>query len=222
MSFYLVAMSRFFTLTWLVLMVAISGMADAAGLSVLATDGSGQPVGNAVVSLRPANGTAPPASRAPEQKIIDQQNETFLPLVTLLWPGDSIIFRNSDKTRHHVYSFSAIRQFQYLIDVGTQSPPVLFDKPGVAAIGCNIHDQMVAYVYVAASPWTALTAADGRVRLDALPPGDYVATAWHPRLRPGSKPPAEPLHIADTDATLTLPLALLSDWNRPVGHRHTY
>ncbi len=59
--------------------------------------------------------------------------------------------------------------------------PVIFDKPGVVILGCNIHDWMVAYVYVADTPHFAKTGADGRAVLTGLPPGSYLVRVWHPR-----------------------------------------
>ena len=84
--------------------------------------------------------------------MIDQRNETFLPLVTIVRKGGQVIFTNNDTTMHQVYSFSPIKQFDFEIDEGRHSEPVVFDKPGVASIGCNIHDHMITYVYVADTP----------------------------------------------------------------------
>ena len=66
----------------------------------------------------------------------------------------------------------------------------MFDTAGVAAIGCNIHDRMIAYAYVAESPWTALTGADGHVTIADVPPGRYQAQIWHPQAPPGHELPS--------------------------------
>ena len=58
----------------------------------------------------------------------------------------------------------------------------MFDRPGIVAIGCNIHDWMLGYIYVAETPYLARTGADGRARLEGLPAGRYVVRVWHPRM----------------------------------------
>jgi len=219
-------MSPMFVLFAVAAAFAASATACAASLAVQVVDTAGRPVANAVVSLTASaasggSGRAP-APVAPAQQIIDQRDETFLPLVTLIRIGDQVVFRNSDITRHHVYSFSPIKQFQYVINVGDQSPPIGFDKAGVAAIGCNIHDHMVAYVYVADTPWHTLTGTDGRGTIADLPTGTYTASLWHPRLRPGSKAPTQSVEITAAPTELPFTVALLSEWNRRHDHGHAY
>ena len=63
---------------------------------------------------------------------------------------------------------------------------MLFDKSGVAVLGCNIHDNMVAWVLVVETPYHGLSAAPGKVRLDNVPPGSYRLRTWHPALPTGA------------------------------------
>ena len=60
---------------------------------------------------------------------------------------------------------------------------MLFDKPGVVKLGCNIHDWMLGYIYVAETPYFGKTAGDGRVQPDQLPAGRYRVRVWHPRMQ---------------------------------------
>lgn len=156
-------------------------LAGPAQVAVL--DKSGYPLVDAVIELSPEAGqpVAPTTQPAPEA-IIDQRHETFLPLVTVVRKGGHVIFTNNDSTMHQVYSFSPIKQFAFEIDEGQRSPPVVFDQAGVAAIGCNIHDRMITYVYVAAAPFAGKADAKGVVSFADLPPGNYHGTAWHPQL----------------------------------------
>ena len=91
-------------------------------------------------------------------------------------------FPNKDDVRHHVYSFSPAKRFELPLYAGTPAAPVVFDRPGIVAIGCNIHDWMLGYLYVAETPYLARTGADGRARLENLPAGRYVVRVWHPRM----------------------------------------
>jgi hypothetical protein len=105
-------------------------------------------------------------------------------------PGDRVVFRNSDGTRHHVYSFSEAKAFEFLLRPGESSPPLTLNRPGLIAIGCNIHDHMIAYLLV--SPTQAqVTPSQGQVVFEHLSPGRYTVTVWHPQLRPGQAPPSE-------------------------------
>jgi hypothetical protein len=60
---------------------------------------------------------------------------------------------------------------------------VAFDRPGVVAIGCNIHDSMSAFIFVTDSVWTARSGSNGIVRFGDTPGGQFVASVWHPYLR---------------------------------------
>jgi plastocyanin len=195
--------------TTFILAVAFSFAPACAGVVTIAVnDGHGRPVTNAVVEL---TSDAPPAiseNHVPAKAIIDQRHETFLPLVSLIRKGGDVVFTNNDTTMHQVYSFSAIKQFQFEIDQGQHSEPVIFDKAGVASIGCNIHDQMITYVYVAASPHAAIADAAGHATF-TVPPGSYHATVWHPQLSPGSAPPQQAIAVTVAPASATFSLSLL-------------
>ena len=83
---------------------------------------------------------------------------------------------------HQVYSFSSARQFQLPLYRGKAYPPVVFDQPGVVTLGCNIHDNMLAYIVVTAAPYFGRTGADGEWTAPNLPPGKYSLRVWHPLL----------------------------------------
>ena len=212
-------MGRFIVGIAVVVFCGAGASAAAADLSLLVTDPDNRPLANAVVTLT-ADAGPPPVSPAPQRSIIDQQHETFIPLVTILRRGGQIVFRNSDPMHHHAYSFSPIKRFELVLEPGQESQPVEFDQPGVAAIGCNIHDQMIAYVYVADTPWTALTDADGKARIAGVPPGGYSATGWHPRLRPGAGELVRHVIVGAAASDLDFVIPVLPE--RPVAARHEH
>ena len=178
--------------------VLILGAAPAhAGRVVIeVVDTSGRPVADAVVSLAPMPDTIS-RTIAPATRYVDQKDETFLPYVTALHPGDSVIFRNSDNTRHHVYSFSDMMKFEYMLSPGESSPALLMKTPGNAAVGCNIHDQMLTYLYVTKDPEMATTDAQGRASIEGVNAGQYRARAWHPQLRPGVTLPIQGVTVSE-------------------------
>ena len=200
----------FHKILWgLALVGAIAGTAGhAATVDIAVTDSNGAPAAFAVVGLSPEESTAVPVPHTPEKGVIDQRHETFLPLVVIVRRGGHVVFTNNDATMHQVYSFSPIRQFQFEIDEGQVSKPVEFDKPGVAAIGCNIHDNMVAYVYVADEPFAAVTDATGHAQIADVPEGSYLARTWHPQLRIGRTPPPSHLAVKGDRVKLSLSIPL--------------
>lgn len=206
------------------LLFALCGPADATMFTAEVTDQDGRPAGNAVVSLVADSraSVSTPFARLPAEKIIDQRNETFLPLVTVLPKGGRIIFANNDQTTHQVYSFSAVKQFEMTLARGEKSSPVVFDTSGVAALGCNIHDHMIAYAFVAESPWTAISANDGRAVISDVPAGNYEAQIWHPKLPPGRGIPSLKVAISGESNRLAVTIRLLSAPTMSRGHAGSY
>ena len=82
-----------------------------------------------------------------------------------------------------MYSFSPAKTFELPLYAGTPATPVVFDRKGVVTIGCNIHDWMIAHIYVIETPYFGKTGTDGKARLENLPPGRYAVRVWHPRLQ---------------------------------------
>jgi hypothetical protein len=53
----------------------------------------------------------------------------------------------------------------------------------VVALGCNIHDQMSAFIVVTDSAWTARTNPQGIATFADAPDGSGRVIVWHPYLR---------------------------------------
>ncbi|ERH54165.1 methylamine utilization protein [Pseudomonas chengduensis] len=156
--------------------LVLPGLAHAAALQAELVDAAGQPLADAVISLRGplhAPQASPPAR-------MDQRNKQFQPHVLAVRTGTSVSFPNSDDIRHQVYSFSPAKRFELRLYQGTPSEPVLFDKPGLVVLGCNIHDWMLGYIYVTDDPWFAVSDEHGRAAIAELPAGRYAVTLWHP------------------------------------------
>lgn len=192
----------------------------AADITVAVADTEGRAAGDAVVELVPDVASAVPPTRVPPEAVIDQRHETFLPLVSLVREGGRVVFTNNDATKHQVYSFSAIKQFEFEIQQGERSQPVVFDHPGVASIGCNIHDQMITYVYVARSPFAAVSGAKGVAQFHDVPPGHYHLNVWHPQLVPGRAAPTQPLVVTGSDAAVSLQVPLMQTSSSGMKNMH--
>ncbi len=186
----------------LLLLPALAPPASAARLEVRVATADG-PVQGAVVSL---HGDALPASPPGRTAVIDQVRVQFAPRVTVVETGTAVNFPNTDDVLHHVYSFSPAKRFELPLYSGRPASPVVFDEPGVVVLGCNIHDQMIAYVVVLDTPVHAVTGADGVAVLEA-PAGAYALQVWHERL--GQTPWREPQALdaggGERDVALAFP-----------------
>jgi plastocyanin len=135
----------------------------------------GQPLADAAVAVevkgRPGRTTTAKAE-------IGQRDRQFTPQLLIVQTGTAVSFPNFDTVRHHVYSISPIKVIDIKLYSGTPTEPVVFDKPGVATLGCNIHDRMSAHVIVVDTPTFARTDANGQATFD-LPPGEHAVKAWH-------------------------------------------
>jgi plastocyanin len=203
------------------LLLAWLAPAAAATLSFQISDGNGHALADAVVTLTPEGGESAGGKTQPRDHFIDQQDETFVPFVEVVAVGDQVIFRNSDRTRHHVYSFSPLATFEYVLTPGASSPPVKLLKAGVVAVGCNIHDFMLNYLYVTDSRWSGKSDANGALAIADLPAGAYLAKFWHPKLRPGSAQPTQKVTVTGENATIAVSLPALPD-HRDDTERNRY
>jgi plastocyanin len=175
---------------------------NAASVSVQVVDASGQPVADAAVYVEAASG---PALPKPQKTVeIEQKGRKFLPPVSVIQVGTSISFPNNDTVRHHVYSFSSAKVFDLKLYSGQPENPVNFDKPGTVVIGCNIHDQMVAYIHVVPTPYFAKTDASGSAKIDGVAAGKYRLKAWHFGMQPSAAIPEQPLSVASSDSMATI------------------
>ena len=158
--------------------------ARAGTLEVQVSDSAGRALAGAAVFLesREAKAAAKPAQNVE----IAQLNRQFAQAVTVVPVGTSVLFPNRDTVRHHLYSFSPVKKFEIKLYVGTPAAPVVFDAPGIAVLGCNIHDNMAAWVVVVETPHYGVTAADGKLKLAQVPAGSYHLRTWHPGMAPGA------------------------------------
>ncbi len=110
---------------------------------------------------------------------MDQRNEAFVPHVLAVTVGTSVDFPNNDRTYHNVFSLSKTKRFDLGRYAVGRSKAVRFDRPGIVRVFCDIHAHMNAFILVFSHRFFSVTDADGRYRIDRVPAGNYVVTAWH-------------------------------------------
>jgi plastocyanin len=172
-------------------------------LTVTVLSPDGHPLRGIVVTAYPSTGTSHPAP--PVGAVMDQVNRAFAPDLLVIPVNSSVTFPNSDTVSHQIYSFSPAKRFQLPLYRGKPYPPTLFDQAGLVTLGCNIHDEMVAYVVVTDAPFFGRTAINGAWSTE-VPNGRYRISIWHPRIRDEDKELRSEVTVVDTDGTLTLRL----------------
>jgi plastocyanin len=195
----------------LVVAIAPNAIARTVTGQVLGQDG--KPIANAVVFVQEPATLQPATASSPA--IMDQFNKTFVPQMLPVPVGTQVRFPNRDQIRHHVYSFSRPKRFELPLYKGEDAPPVLFDKPGVVKIGCNIHDWMSAIILVLPNDRFAVTKEDGTFSLPGLDSGSYTITAWHAQSRDKTEDVAQRVAIDAEDPQLTFKLSLAPARTRP-------
>jgi plastocyanin len=176
--------------------VALPVPVSAADLDVQVRGADGRPVPQALVTIHLISQPTP-RPRAAGSYSVDQQDIQFHPFISAVPVGSSVTFMNHDRVRHHVYSFSPAKRFELKLASREQNQSVLFDRPGIVPLGCNIHDRMIAYLAIVDTPWAKTADAGGHVLLRGLPAGAVAVTVWHPYLRARGNSMTRTVTIAD-------------------------
>jgi plastocyanin len=186
--------------------VAAAAQCMAATLAVSVVDENGKPIEHVAVYASAPHTTehdAAPKAAAPAAStaIMDQHDDQFVPHMLVVQTGTEVTFPNSDDVSHHVYSFSPAKPFELPLYKGDVYPPVVFERPGIVVVGCNIHDGMLGYIRVVDTPHFAVTNEQGVALIDGVADGDYVVEVWTPRARPAQLPAPQRVAVAAAGAT---------------------
>jgi plastocyanin len=162
--------------------LAMPRLAGAAGeLSVTVSSATGAAVEGAVIIAEPHKGGARPHAGQKAVTAVD--------------------FPNSDQVRHQVYSFSGAKKFELALYAGRPQAPVIFERAGLVTLGCNIHDNMLGYIWVTDSLWYGQSDASGRLQLHDLAAGAYTVRIWHALLNESGPQLEQRINVADNQVT---------------------
>ncbi|RUO31370.1 hypothetical protein [Aliidiomarina sanyensis] len=186
------------------------GLCLASSLSALAssmrvTDGNGDALPDVVIfGISEQADVSADTGEASQIHIMDQIERQFSPQLLVIRPGDSVTFPNSDSIRHHVYSFSEVRPFEFQLFARGEAPKIDFPEVGFVTVGCNIHDDMIGHIIVSDVGQTYRSIENGRVEGITLQP-QLAWYFWHPWM---SAAGYGPLLVAEhlEDDVLTVPV----------------
>jgi plastocyanin len=111
---------------------------------------------------------------------VAQKDLLFRPPLLPIEVGTKVEFPNLDDTYHSIFSYSPAKRF----DLGRYPPDenpipsVIFDKPGLVTLRCDIHEHMRGLILVLDTPYYVVTDVEGRYRLTNLPAGHFTLKAW--------------------------------------------
>jgi hypothetical protein len=124
-----------------------------------------------------------------ETVVLDQKDCRFAPLIQVVQDGGSLVLANRDPVLHNAQAYeiihSARRQVMNVLQEAGADPVVAtvrVTRGYSIRIGCNAHEFMHAWLFVARNPYYSLVDERGDFRIDDLPAGHYRLRAWHPRL----------------------------------------
>ncbi len=172
-------------------------------INVKTTDGASPK--DAIVVLEPLDFKPPPSH---DTAVIDQMDKQFVPQVTVVRTGTAVNFPNSDQIKHDVYSDYPPKRFELKLYAGVPARPIVFDTPGLEALGCNVHDKMKAFVGIVDSPYFAKVrqiARSGSVTIN-VPAGHYTVHVWHPDQ--STRAPDKTLEVKGDPAAVSFDLDL--------------
>lgn len=152
-----------------------------AELLVTVLDKDKKPLSNIVVEFI-SKDTPIDTSTLAKTATMNQIDQQFVPHILAVNKGTEVQFPDTDNVLHHVYSFSEAKTFEVAIYKEDIKRHITFDKAGIVELGCNIHDWMLGYLYVANSPIFAQTSSSGQAVFSDVPMGSYQVKVWHPRL----------------------------------------
>ncbi len=186
-----------------ILWSSLPGLALAAPVTIRVIGADGKPLAGAVVQVTSAR--APAAARTLTGPfVMAQQDIAFQPRLLIVPVGAAVTFPNRDKVRHHVYSFSPAKRFELKLYGKADVPALTFDRAGVVALGCNIHDSMSGFIIVVDTPYAAPTDAQGRVVFGDVPAGPVHVSVWHPGIRARGNTIEQPATVAAAGLSTTV------------------
>ncbi len=120
-----------------------------------------------------------PVKPSTKTVVVSQKGYQFQPGVIAVQTGTNIAFPNQDDDYHNVFSYSKTKRFDLGRFRKDETPPALvFDKPGIVRLYCEIHEHMRGVILVVDTPYFTTTSADGKFRLTGLPAGTHTLKAW--------------------------------------------
>ena len=181
----------------------------------------GGEAGRAVVWLDPAGEQQIPPSQPGAARMV-QLHKQFQPHVLAIRTGTTVEFPNYDPIFHNAFSNIDGQPF----DVGLYAPGssrrVVFHRPGIVRVFCNIHQSMSAVIVVENTPWMAVSGPRGDYRIAGVPPGEYTLHVFFERATAQTLDSLRRKVDVQEQTTALAPIRISGAGYIPVPHRNKY
>lgn len=173
-----------------------------------------------VVWLAPLNGRFLNVTHKHAQML--QKDKKFIPHVLAISTGTTVDFPNLDPIFHNAFSNFDGQLFDVALYPPGSSRSVLFDRPGIVRVFCNIHPSMSAIIAVVNSNYVMTTERDGSFRFANVDPGDYKIRFFHERATPETLARlTRTISVPQQGADLP-PVSISEAGYLPVAHKNKY
>ena len=134
---------------------------------------------NVVIYLKNAPPSTTTATPAPA--LLDQKQCVYIPHVLAMRTGQTLMVINSENLLHNVHMFP---QDNPAVNFGMNYPSsrnLVFNRPEILRVKCDVHPWMNAWIAVFDHPWFAVTSNGGKFAISHVPAGPQIFVAWHER-----------------------------------------
>lgn len=116
--------------------------------------------------------------------VLDQKNALYTPQILAVQTGQKVIVKNSDPFIHNVHTVPKANKEENQVQMANGADLTFtFEKPEpFLKFQCDVHQWMLAWVYVLDNPYFAVSGADGKFTIKNVPPGKYTLEAAHRKL----------------------------------------
>lgn len=151
-----------------------------------------------------------------------QRNKTFEPHVLIVPVGTAVEFPNKDPFFHNIFSLYDGRRFDLGLYESGSKRSVVFDRPGVSFLFCNIHAEMSAVIIAVETPYFGLSDRSGHIMIPNVPNGRYQVNVWYERSLPEAlNGLTRSVTISDTTRSLG-PIHVLENPDFTHAHKNKY
>ena len=156
-------------------------------------------------------GVAAGATAERPEAMVDNAHCRFVPRVQVVTRGQSVRVRSSDPVLHNAHPVLVAEPEVSIANLALAVPGQTMDLTrrlaaalpasgeALVRLGCDVHPWMRGWLVVLDHPYAAVTGADGRFAIAAVPAGSYTLALWHETLgraeRPATVPPGATVGI---------------------------
>jgi plastocyanin len=175
-----------------------------------------------VVWLEPLGANKELIKPKPARAKMIQKDKTFSPHVLAIPVGATVEFPNFDPIFHNAFSNYNGKTFDLGLYAPGTSKSVVFSRPGIVRVFCNIHATMSAVIAVLETPYFDVSKPNGSFEITEVPPGDYRLQVFHERASAATLDALAQHVTVAADPIVLPPIAISESGYLAIPHRNKY